>query len=280
MEIMQTKFLNPADDPYSRWENKEPYQHFPEPEKTFSGKASGGKEFIYLLLFNIDEATPHLPFHVGTAKEFNQRFASHSQLKWHLKTFHRPAKLFIAGTVYLDMVEQAKNDMILRLASAGFHLNNTVPRKENISFMTISPEETYNYLGRPFNLDLPLHSWKAHWERLMRPSSSEKPQPVATLPLLPKEVLGYMANRKYGMNTAALLSQKLAGKYDSETGTATHMFSATPNRIAKGELGRITAQVKALKGDWKVKGTLRLNEPVTFELSTPIREAIVSKRSR
>lgn len=176
--------------------------------------AAAGRTHIYVLMFNIP-GYPSKPFYVGQARGLTQRFGNHQMITWHVARFGTPPRIFIAGQVPSDTADLAEQNLIARLARAGYRLTNTmVVRAGKIvrrptPFLTEPRESTLHHLGTSPPRDSVLLAWQAQFV----PASGNHP-PVSGDELHPDEVLAYIEGLEYNSPNAKELSLLIAKAFD------------------------------------------------------------------
>jgi hypothetical protein len=183
--------------------------------------APPGRTFIYVLMFNIPGCRSK-PFYVGQARGLTQRFGNHQMITWHVARFGAPPRIFIAGLVPSDAADLAEQNLIARLARAGYRLTNTmVVRAGKIvrrptPFLTESREATLHHLGTP----PPQESVFLAWQAQFQPANGID-RPVSGDELLPDEVLAYIEGLAYNSPNAKELSVLIASAFDPGFQTST-----------------------------------------------------------
>ncbi|GAB5079571.1 GIY-YIG nuclease family protein [Arthrobacter sp. AD-310] len=176
--------------------------------------APAGRTFIYVLMFNIS-GYPSKPFYVGQARGLTQRFGNHQMITWHVARFGAPPRIFVAGQVPFDAADLAEQNLIARLARAGYRLTNTmVVRAGKIvrrptPFLTEPREATLHHLNAPAPRDSVFLAWQAQFI----PAGGTQ-RPVSGDELLPEEVLAYIESLEHNTPDAREVSLMIAKAFD------------------------------------------------------------------
>ena len=177
-------------------------------------KAGAGQTFIYVLMFNIP-GHPSKPYYVGQAQGLRQRFGNHQMITWHVARFGSAPRVFIAGLVPSAIADHAEQNLIARLARAGYRLTNTMVQRAGrivrrpTPFLSEPVEATLHHLNTP----PPRGSVFLAWQAQFVPVKGNQ-RPVTGCELHPDEVLSYVEELGYRSPEAKEVSLELARAFD------------------------------------------------------------------
>lgn len=238
--------------------------------------AATGRTFIYVLMFNIP-GYPSKPFYVGQADRLTQRFGNHQMITWHVARFGTPPRIFIAGQVQSDTADLAEQNLIARLARAGYRLTNTMVMRAGkivrrpTPFLTEPRESTLHHLNTPPPMDSVFLAWQAQF----LPATATS-RPVSEDELHPDEVLAYVEGLEYNSPAAREVSVLIAKAFDPG------FRGSTVNIVREFEGGRpaeLQRTLMQLRGVWVFSKGLRAGRAKGYRLTKRHTATVLALRS-
>jgi hypothetical protein len=216
---------------------------------------------------------------VGQARALVQRFGNHQMITWHVARFGAPPRIFVAGQVPSDAADLAEQNLMARLARAGYRLTNTmVVRAGKIvrcptPFLTESREATLHHLSTPAPRDSVFLAWQAQFIPAGRPQ-----RPVSGDELLPEEVLAYIESLDHGTPDAREVSLVIAEAFDPGfQGSALDIVTAFKGKHSAKHLQHTLMRLRNI---WVFRKSLQAEKAKGYKLTRRHTAAILALRPR
>lgn len=257
-------------------------------------QSSPERAFIYMILLNSPSLSSNKPFYIGFTANLDKRLSNHSAIKWHLNQFASPPKIWIAGSVRLEVATQAVEDLKKRLGKQDVLFYGNVLHHGHKRIEQFTQNEVQAYASSPLKAEGEIVQWGELWklkykyirgnERGRYYGEGERAKEEnLTLPNPNRaDLMKALIKIKYDSANANLLSQKLGKTYDEKTGIATYTFHGADSKEKNERLVLEAQKISHLvKANWQLLDKdITTRTPISFQLTVNVKRMVVRENER
>lgn len=239
-------------------------------------RSSPTKVFIYVLMLNVEDSSRPAPFFVGQTANLSSRFSNHKYVNWHYVKLERPAKIWIAGSVYKRVADEAVSDLVKRLKTRGYvlidqeYLDDVTLLPASRTLKDFSSSDLKEYSGSLTSRSSVLEEWCSAWKATIATTNDS---PSAHSEIVRDSLKKLLVGQEYKSADCASLSLNIASEYSPETGKARVVFKDV---YTASDVKQLKERLNGLRHVWVPERKLEPYAVNTFRLVRKLREQLTT----